>query len=509
MSEHTAMLGLEIHNGEQPVETLRISRLQPICIGRHASNDICIDDEDVAPIHCRVAWNGADFEVAAANRDGVDVNGTLVRHSALKAGDVMRIGPADLFVRNSEEPEPVLQAVADDSAQDLSLPMIPDPKSSAANPAIVSGEVPLRPMTEDALPVRQGWDRRAFSGGKPWSGMGERLSREAAKKPEPPAPVPAPMPTSDVIGALLEEDKAPESDVPLPLSPRSAKPRPLGARLSERLAAKRVRPGEQEALRSPIILGMLGFTLALGLAAAAIYFVIGRESTKQEFDAASAEFDAHHYGQSSEMFEKFIARHKGHALAADAQYKMWDANILKEIAGSSPAWKRGLDTVVQSIDANRDRKDFRDHFSALADFLTRIALGASATAQSTSDRSQLDVSQAAEAMLPRYFPDGKIPPELTVKLKVAYTTAQEAIIKHEIVSAGIAEIEKNNAAKQPMAALAARRTLLDRYPNMASEPRFAAQLKQTLDVEKGLVVREELNKPALPRQRTPRRGCSR
>ena len=95
------MLDLEIHNGEQPVETLRISRLQPICIGRHASNDICIEDEDVAPIHCRVAWNGTDFEVAAANRDGVDVNGTLVRHSALKAGDVMRIGPADLFVRSS------------------------------------------------------------------------------------------------------------------------------------------------------------------------------------------------------------------------------------------------------------------------------------------------------------------------------------------------------------------------------------------------------------------------
>src|SRR5580700_7951851 len=110
MDEPAAMLDLEIHNGSLPTETLRISRRQPICIGRHASNDICIDDTDVAPIHCRVAWNGSQFEVASANRDGVDVNGTLVRHSALKVGDVMRIGPADLFVRNSEEPEPVLQA---------------------------------------------------------------------------------------------------------------------------------------------------------------------------------------------------------------------------------------------------------------------------------------------------------------------------------------------------------------------------------------------------------------
>ncbi len=518
MNERTAMLDLEIHNAEQPVETLRISRLQPICIGRHASNDICIDDEEVAPIHCRVAWNGADFEVAAANRDGVDVNGTLVRHSALKVGDVMRIGSADLFVRSLHReasadmaeprplapPEPVLEALVDDSpdldsSQDLSLPVIHDPKSADANPAIVSGEVPLRPMTEDALPASEGWNRHGFRA-NPWSGMSERLTRAAEKKSEPPAPVPAPGATSDVIGALLDEDKAPESEEPLPVLSRSGKPRPLSARLSERLVAQRVRPGEQEALRSPIILGMLGVTLALGLAAAAIYFVIGRESTRQEFDAASAEFGAHHYGQSSEMFEKFIARHKGHALAAEAQYKMWDANILKEIGGGSPAWKRGLDQVTQSIDANRDRKDFREHFPELTDFLTKIALGASASAQSSSDRSQLDVSQAAEAMLPRYFPDGKIPPELSVKLKAAYTSAQDAIIKHEFVSAGIAEIEKANTARQPMAALAARRNLLARYPAMASEARMAALLQQTLDVEKGLVVREELNKPALPRQ---------
>src|SRR5262249_43060402 len=151
-----------------------------------------------------------------------------------------------------------------------------------------------------------------------------------------------------------------DSNVPAGMPP-GVRPRALSERLSSRLAVERVRPGEQEALRSPIILGMLGGTLALGLAAAAIYFVIGRESTQQQFDAAQSEFEAKHYGQAAEMFDKFITQHKGHRLAADAQYQKWNALILKEIGGGSPSWKRGLERVGEAIEANRDRKDFREH----------------------------------------------------------------------------------------------------------------------------------------------------
>ena len=500
MDEPAAILNLEIHNGSLPAETLRISRRQPICIGRHASNDICIDDADVAPIHCRVAWNGTEFEVASANRDGVDVNGTLVRHSALKAGDVMRIGPADLYVRPSASASVPL---VDESEPDPSLPalpVIPDPKSqeSAVFPL---GEVPLRPVTEEGIAAHDGWDRGVYHQSN-WSDMGERLQRaEAAKRAGQraqgdPKAVVVPATTSDAIGAILAEEDE-ETNVPVAVSPGL---RPLGTRLSDRLASKPARPGEQEALRSPVILGMLGGTLALGLAAAAIYFVIGRESTNQEYEAATAEFDAKHYGQAAEMFQKFLAKHSGHKLAADAHYQMWNARVLKEIGGGSPSWKRGLEAVEQSIEANRDRKDFREHNADLVNFLTTIALGASGSAQSSADRSLLDLSSAAEAMVPRYYPEGKLPADVAAKLRSAFTTAQEAIIKHDVVTAGVSEIEKENAAKHPMAALAARRTLLARYPDVASDPKLGKLLSQTLDVEKALVIREDLKKPALRAQ---------
>jgi hypothetical protein len=499
MNERLAMLALEVRNGSQPAETLRLSRKQPIGIGRHASNDVCIDDAEVAPIHCRIAWNGSEFEVASAIRDGVDLNGTLVRHSALKVGDVLRIGQADLVVHLAEAVHDGTAATGTPALMpDDSLPLIPDPRSADDRPVVPSGEVPLSPVTEEQLPAYGVWDR-AVVPARRWASMGERIERGPANAPAPGAS-PAPVSSSQAIEAILTEEEDEESNVPVAVLPR-AKVAPLTARLSERLARPQVRPGEQEALRSPVILGMLGVTLALGLAVAAIYFVIGRESTKQEFDAATAEFDAKHYGQAAEMFKKFIAQHGGHKLAADAHYQMWNALILKEIGGGSPAWKGGLETVEQSIDANRDRKDFREHNAELVSYLIQIALGASTSAQNSADRSLLDVSSAAEAMLPRYFPDGKLPADLSAKLRAAFSSAQEAIIKHDIVTASLADLEKQNAARQPMAALATRRALLARYPEMAGDARLPKLLTQTLDVEKSLVVREEVSKPAIRRQK--------
>ncbi|HET6323769.1 MAG TPA: PQQ-binding-like beta-propeller repeat protein [Planctomycetaceae bacterium] len=497
MDERVATLSLEIRNGSNPTETVPISPRQPIGIGRHASNEVCIDDASVAPMHCRVAWNGTQLEVAAASRDGVDLNGTFVRHSTLKAGDVLRIGPADLIVRSSASatksphgPQPR----EDQSA--AALPVILDPKDVEESGDILlrdDDDVALR--SDDGVAAQQGWDRRVFRP-NPSSGMADQLRRGEASQGAGTSPA-VQEKIVDTVGTLLdaEDENIPEGVLP------GIKKRPLSARLTESLGPRRVRPGEQEALRSPLILAMLGGALALALAAAAIYFVIGRETVQQQYNAAAAEYEAKHFGQAADMFQKFITQHNGHKLTADAQYQMWNARILKEIGGGSPAWKRGLEAIEQSVEANRDRKDFREHNVDLANFLTQIALGASASAQSSSDRSLLEISSSAEAMLPRYFPEGTVPAELTTRLRASYTSAQDAIIKHETVAAGLSEIEKENKARHPMPALAARRALLARYPEMAADSRLVTLLKRTLDIEKGLVVREEPNKPAIQHPR--------
>ena len=284
----------------------------------------------------------------------------------------------------------------------------------------------------------------------------------------------------------------------------------FAVRLSQRLSERQqVRPGEQEALRSPFILGMLGLTLALALAAGAIYFVIGRESTQEEYAAANPSMTRSVTGRRPTLFDKFLqADHPRDNHAAEAQYQMWNARVLKEIAGGSPAWKRGLETVDKYVDANRDRRDFHDHLSRSRRFPdTNCAGGRPLRRELEGHVNLLDVSSAAQAMAARYYPDGKVPAEIAARIQAAFTKAQDAIVEHGQFSAKIAEIEKANADRHPMAALAARRSLLARYPEVAGDARLANLLEKTLNVEKSLVVREDPGTSGPARRRSTHLRC--
>jgi outer membrane protein assembly factor BamB len=510
------MLDLEIQYGDAKPDVRELSKSQPISIGRHGSNDICIDEPSVAPIHCRVLWNKAKtyFEVASANRDGVDLNGTLVRVSGLKEGDVLRIGSADLIVREREAAaeQPASRSPQADNQWLFDAPILPS--TSAASPK--SAEIPFKPASEETLASLGGWDRRVQHS-PPMVDRGPKPTHDdREKRPATPLHAPAAGAAShtesrerEVLApqAAIEEMIA-ESEVPdavLPRSGQSGHEESFAVRLSQRLSERsQVRPGEQEALRSPFILGMLGLTLALVLAAGAIYLVIGRETTQQDYAAAKAEFDAKRYDQSAELFEKYLRDHPRDGHVDEAQYQMWNARVLKEIGGASPAWKRGLEEVDKYVEANRDRHDFHDHFADLAGFLTQIALGAAHSAETSNDRDQLDLSSTAETRAARYYPDGKVPPESVARFQEAFTKAQNAIVEHAQFSSKVAEIEKANADRQPMSALAARRSLLALYPQMTSDGRLAALLEKTLNVEKSLVVRKDPGTPAIKQETAPK-----
>jgi outer membrane protein assembly factor BamB len=529
------MLDLEIRYGGGPPEVRPISKATPISIGRHSSNDICIDEPDVAPIHCRVLWNKAKslFEITSANRDGVDLNGTLVRAAGLKEGDVLRIGSADLIVReHADAPKPQTPPKGG-MKWDPDAPIVPTERSEKYTPTMAaiptvraenSAEIPFKPASEETQAAREGWERKVYRSPPPAERKPDRkadreLDEEAEREsftpvataPPPPAPAvpltPIPEETHDPAPArhefvnkmLDEEESEAESEVPIVIRRHGAKApdASFATRLSQRLSERQVRPGEQQALRSPFILGMLGLTLALILAAGAIFLVIGRETTQQEFAAAKTEFDAKHYGQAAELFDKYDADHPRDPHAGEAHYQAWNARVLKEIGGGSPAWAKGRETVDKYVEANRERSDFHDHFPELADFLTRIALGAVHSAEASIDTDLLEVAAQAESMAARYFPDGKVPGEHANEYRDALHQAENAIEEHRQFTTRIAEIEKAIASRQPMVALAARRELLARYPQHANDAKLAALLAKTLDVEKSLVTRKDSGRAAL------------
>src|SRR5580704_7202538 len=89
---------LEIRHRSGLIETRALSKETPLLVGHLPSSDIFIDADGVSPIHCRISWNRHTFEVAAVGPGGVQFNGVTVRTSALKPGDVMRVGDVDIVM---------------------------------------------------------------------------------------------------------------------------------------------------------------------------------------------------------------------------------------------------------------------------------------------------------------------------------------------------------------------------------------------------------------------------
>jgi len=224
------MLDLEIRYGDRKPEVRQLSKSQAVSIGRHGSNDICIDEPQVAPIHCRGLWNKTKtyFEVASANRDGVDLNGTMVRNSGLKGGDVLRIGSVDLIVRepgastrDPASPPPTLheQRVFDAA---------PSPPIRQSSHTDKSGSVPLAPISEETPAAREGWNRRVLqsaSSSERGTPPRPKDGGKAGSKPvDPPAKSADHSPPKGWQQALLDDvsdESMPESDVPMAIWQRS------------------------------------------------------------------------------------------------------------------------------------------------------------------------------------------------------------------------------------------------------------------------------------------------
>ena len=71
-----------------------------------------VEDDDVALLHCRLSWSGTAWEIKAANLDGVEVNGKLVREANLTADDTVRVGAIDIRLMDDA---PTASDAADES----------------------------------------------------------------------------------------------------------------------------------------------------------------------------------------------------------------------------------------------------------------------------------------------------------------------------------------------------------------------------------------------------------
>ncbi|WP_437187961.1 PQQ-binding-like beta-propeller repeat protein [Planctomicrobium sp. SH668] len=424
-------------NGER--ERCELKKQSPVAIGRHASNDIQIDEPEVAILHCRISWSNGGFEAVSATQEPLDINGTLKGKSILSPGDLLRFGTVDIYFRDESS-----QATAASSsrrvAEILELPPV------ASTPAPVETKVPS--------PV-----------------------------PVPPriAPRQKPVPVEEVVVSPQE--------IVVPLE--------QSQHIRDRLRSNQSRPGEEDLLQSPLILSLVIGACLLLLAGGIFYFIALRQTSQQAFEQARKHFDDGNYRGSIEALERYLIDYPGQSSADDARRLLGQAKVRQLIEGGAPNYAEGLKQLQLFIEDERDRGQFESLFAELMDMSKTIALGAGIAAGKQLDPQQLDVSKQAVVVLKTYSPKDVPPTETFSQIDQVQRASQRQILQDNVYREELLRIDQAIRENQPLAALQIRRSLLNRYPVFEVDQKLTDRLKTSLEQELLKSNSASLERPAV------------
>lgn len=504
-----------------------LSKQQPVSIGSHKSNDICLDEGNVELIHCRISWNKTGYEAVAAGVEPLDVNGTLLQRSKLQSGDVLRIGSVDITFHGTDDEGAAADAAAGGGEETFGLkpltselptflepevprqPAAPRKASRGAKPAAEKGHPavsaverrasPARPASEPHHPPAEG-KSGATAAQPPQDWMHSLAALAAESQVDLPAQRTAARPAD--ARPTAEDTEEDDDDLEPAEASRPAKPAsPLSDRLRTALHHRRERPGEEDALRSPLVLGLGAIAAGLLLMAAVFYFIADRRSTQEEFGAARALFDEGKYAQAITQLELFANAHLGHALEQPARMLAGLARVDRHLSGAVKDWPQALDALKAFIKESRDYDAFEAQHPAIWDRARRIARGAAETAGKQFSRPLLQISDDAVLLVNTYAPKDAPPTEILQEIARLRRQSEAAILRNETFESALATLAEAIQANDPIRALEVRRDLLTRYPEFAQDRRLTAQMQATLDTEARLVTSQQLDRTALTDER--------
>lgn len=523
-------------------ERRKLSRKEPLSIGKHASNDIIVNSEGVATLHCRISWNKNQFEVVAAGPDGLDVNGTQVRHAVLDEGAILRVGDADISIENGDSPKekPPIDGSKTSKSETDDTPKL-KAKDEYSDP-----EVGLSPISEEAVPafmqrprevrekqnkLRQEADKKKEQAKSESTPQQKKKETPTAKKPaetkkkSKPEKPKAPEPTEDALGIFDEPDFVDESPEPDPLDqlaadevekyddeveekqlerikpsesadeeePKEKDKTPKWKKQNRRNAR---RPGEQELFKSPFVLALGGLSLVLLLAAGTYSFLILRNLAQNQFNAAESERKQSNFGRAIALYEEFITQYPRHSLTNKARISLAESRVESEISGSANRWAEGLEQLNAYIEDQRARDEFDGLASRFAGYAGTIAVGAAKDARRSNDWNLLKVAEASLALFERYALDGVAREDRLKEINSQMKQSENSIVEFEFTSGKIAQIDAAIEAGETRTGFQTWKALVLQYPKLENEKRITTRKEQLLKLELSQFVLEKPDQPA-------------
>lgn len=469
---------LEIVHMTGETERRKLSRQQPVTIGSHASTDITIDEDDVEVMHCRISWGKQGYEAVAAGTAPLDINGSLVQSAVLSPGDTLRFGTVDIRYADSSTPaastddDTALKPLSDDELE------ISHTASSRKGPPEVDDiddddliddiddddlidEDETEPAGGDLLSGLEALAAESRSGSKPAKPRKSKDKPARAKQPKATKP------------AAKAPAQAPESPEPTrqPAAPPAKKPEDeLSPRLRQAMRHRQTRPGEEDPLRSPLVLALTGGAVVLLLAGAIFYGMATRQTAQQAFDQAKAVYDEGKFQNAIGEFQNFLLLHPRSEFEDSAKEFIGKAKVRQLIESATPKFPEGLEMLRAFIKENSDREEeFEVLHPEIVGYATTISVGAAKAAGRQFDPSLLQVAKEARTILNTYAPKDTPPTEILNQIESEMRASEAAILKNDVYKEHLARMKaaleaEDPAETSPLEALKARRDLLVRYP---------------------------------------------
>ena len=417
-------------------ETLPLSRTAPVSIGAQSFNDVCIPESDVAPLHCRIGFIKTGFEVSAASPKGVEVNGTAVEHAILRPGDTLRIGSLDIVFRGEQPPVERI----DGKRKDKPATHSPRAKPASREPSLFEGPVTVEPSSAEVAPESE-----------------------------------------------QEEDRSTKKTVDFG--------KPGG--IAGLLRGERRRPGEQEVMRSPLLLSLTIGASVLLMIALTIWFLMGREQRSRLLDLAETDLAEGKYALAVERYEEFLKRYPTSRMARGALIGAGKARVQKEISGAAPSWDLAWQRLDELAQSQRNTADYRDLQPIVRDFAEQISIGAARDAEATKTESLLEISAKARNLMENSA-DPDTPQTGPLELiRIATERAHVAIAKQSSLDTAVLQMQEALKQKEPITALSLRAGLLRQFPEFAKDSRIRAALQDAIAAEQKQIAVEEVDRAAL------------
>ncbi|MFV0442184.1 MAG: PQQ-binding-like beta-propeller repeat protein [Planctomycetaceae bacterium] len=281
----------------------------------------------------------------------------------------------------------------------------------------------------------------------------------------------------------------PRSESPARESPPDNEEGAVTGKLRSAMRQSRVRPGSEDTLRSPLVLGLGGGTAALVLIGFIFHFMINRQTTEEAYDAAKQLYDDGKYANAVTALTEFLALNGQTEFAKPAMLYRGMAEVDKSII-TAKDYPAGLEKLRGFVSEFQDYDNFDTHRPYVADRARLVALEAAKEAGRKKEDELLKTSDEARTVFTTYAAQDIKPKELIAEIEKTKRASQAEILRDRTQATATVEIDKALVKQDTLGGIASWRNLVGRYDELRNDAKIAALLTKVLAAEQKRVVVE-------------------